>query len=120
MQIITSARSENLFGPYGVAPNNPILTSTNNPENPLQKSGHGDIVETLEGEAYLVHLCGRPSPDQTLRIPLEEDSLSLTQRKGYLRLFGRESLHSKYHQQAYYQMKIVIREMECGGLLVHL
>lgn len=35
---------------------------------------------------------------QTLRIPLGEDSLSLTERPGYLRLKGAESLRSKHHQ----------------------
>ncbi len=35
---------------------------------------------------------------QTLRIPLSEDSLSLTQRRGYLRLKGKESLGSKFTQ----------------------
>jgi xylan 1,4-beta-xylosidase len=35
---------------------------------------------------------------QTLRVPLGEDSLSLKERPGYLRLKGRESLSSKFHQ----------------------
>ncbi len=35
---------------------------------------------------------------QTLRIPLGEESLSLTERPGFLRLKGRESLASKYRQ----------------------
>ena len=35
---------------------------------------------------------------QTLRIPLGEDSLSLKERPGFLRLKGRESLSSKHHQ----------------------
>lgn len=35
---------------------------------------------------------------QTLRVPLGEDSMSLTERPGFLRLKGRESLASKYQQ----------------------
>lgn len=35
---------------------------------------------------------------QTLRIPLGEDMLSLKERQGYLRLKGRESLNSRFHQ----------------------
>jgi xylan 1,4-beta-xylosidase len=35
---------------------------------------------------------------QTLRVPLGEDTLSLTERKGFLRLKGRESPSSKFHQ----------------------
>lgn len=36
---------------------------------------------------------------QSLRIPMEEDWLSLTNRPGYLRLYGRESL-SSFHRQS--------------------
>lgn len=35
---------------------------------------------------------------QTLRIPLEENTLSLQDRKGFLRLYGKESLSSKFTQ----------------------
>jgi xylan 1,4-beta-xylosidase len=35
---------------------------------------------------------------QSLRTPLDEDMLSLTERPGYLRLKGRESISSKYRQ----------------------
>ncbi|MGE5582030.1 MAG: family 43 glycosylhydrolase, partial [Bacillota bacterium] len=139
-----------------------ILTTRDDPAYPLQRAGHGDIVQTQNGEWYMAHLCGRPLTDkgrcilgretciqkmawtddlwlrlanggrkpqlqvstpglpehpwdpepmrddfdspqlninfQTLRLPLGEDSLSLTERKGYLRLKGRESLGSKYVQ----------------------
>ncbi|WP_276352223.1 glycoside hydrolase family 43 protein [Cohnella caldifontis] len=57
---VTMARSESLFGPYEVDPANPILTSRHDPGLPLQRSGHGDLVETPSGEWYMVHLCGRP------------------------------------------------------------
>lgn len=57
---VTVARSESLFGPYEVDPANPMLTSRNNPELPLQRAGHADLVETPSGEWYMVHLCGRP------------------------------------------------------------
>lgn len=35
---------------------------------------------------------------QTLRIPLKEDTLTLKERSGYLRLYGKESLSSRFHQ----------------------
>lgn len=155
-------RSKILTGPYESHPNNPILTSKDNPELSLQKAGHADIVETQNGEWYMVHLCGRPlttlgrctlgretaiqkvewkednwlylangtnQPStivpapllpvypltsmparddfnsttldmhfQTLRIPLDENSASLIERPGYLRLKGHESLSSCHHQ----------------------
>lgn len=57
---VTMARAESIFGPYEVDPTNPILTSRNNPELPLQRAGHADLVETPSGEWYMVYLCGRP------------------------------------------------------------
>ncbi|MFW5787868.1 MAG: family 43 glycosylhydrolase, partial [Halanaerobiales bacterium] len=57
---VTIARSKNITGPYEVHPENPILTAKDDPDNPLQKAGHGDLVETSTGEWYLVHLCSRP------------------------------------------------------------
>ena len=37
-----------------------ILTSRHHADNPLQKAGHCDLVETPDGAWYAVHLCGRP------------------------------------------------------------
>ncbi len=159
---VTLTRSKSLLGPYEVHPNNPILTSWTDPNLPLQKAGHGDLVETQNGQWYMVHLCGRPIPTrgyctlgretaiqkvvwsddhwlylasggnqpalevegpdlpehlwekdpvrddfnsfnvsphyQTLRIPFREENFSLTERPGFLRIKGRESLSSKHNQ----------------------
>ena len=162
---VTVARSRDLFGPYEVDPNNPMLTSVNNPELELQKAGHASLVETQNGDWYLAHLCGRPLPSddpaerfcnlgretalqkvewsedgwlrvegggnepkasvpsslpehtfdappervdfdadtlpiafQSPRIPFDESWGSLTERPGYLRLRGRESLSSVHRQ----------------------
>lgn len=165
----TIARSKSLFGPYEVHPENPFITSWPYPRNPLQKAGHGSLVETQNGEWYFVHLTGRPlkeaqkplldprgfcplgretaiqkvywekewpyiaggnepslyvegpglseepqrSPSpvyshfdtgdldksfQTLRVPLGENTLSFKDRPGYLRLYGKDSLTSKFTQ----------------------
>ncbi|NYT75038.1 glycoside hydrolase family 43 protein [Halomonas sp. QX-2] len=158
---VTMARSKTLTGPYEVHPNNPLLTSRHDPENPLQRAGHADLVDSPEGDTYLVHLCSRPLtgtrlspmgretaiqrvewgedgwlrladegnvpalevamsgvtqklpahaehydfksatlPDafQWLRTPYPERLFSLTERPGYLRLFGRESVGSWFEQ----------------------
>lgn len=159
---VTVARSKDLHGPYEVDPAGQMLTSRNNLMLELQKAGHADIVQTQNGDWYMVHLCGRsipsrgmcilgretciqkiiwseeqwlrleeggnepyvdvPAPElaeqkwekapdrcdfdsetldinfQTLRIPLDEDTLSLKERPGYLRLKGSESLRSRFHQ----------------------
>lgn len=57
---VTLARSRDLFGPYEVHPENPMLTADGHPELLLQKAGHASLVETQHGEWYLAHLTGRP------------------------------------------------------------
>lgn len=166
-------RSESIWGPYEWYENNSILTSRDNQEAALQKAGHADIVQSADGEWYMVHLCGRPLekrnpvncgklpgkrrytlgretaiqkvywtkdgwlklygdsklPEKNIRIngkeeslsqiklvkddfnnlpldleyqslrkPLDESNYSLTERPGYLRLYGREGLSSRYNQ----------------------
>jgi xylan 1,4-beta-xylosidase len=158
---ITFARSKTLLGEYEIHPENPIISAREFPDNPLQKAGHGDLVETQNGDWYVVFLVGRPltklgrctlgretaiaamewrtddwlyakngalpsleipAPNlpsfpfakaairddfdtnhldihfQSLRIPITESWLSLTKRKGFLRLYGQESLSSFQHQ----------------------
>jgi xylan 1,4-beta-xylosidase len=159
---VTMARSKNIDGPYEVDPQNPILTSYFNPTLEIQRAGHASLVETQNGEWYMVHLCGRHIPSrgrcvmgretaiqkmkwtndgwirlecggnepqvyvkspnlpehkwekdnirddfdsdklninyQFLRVDLTLDSLSLTERPGFLRLKGRESLNSHHTQ----------------------
>lgn len=60
---VTMARSRSLFGPYEVDPENPILTARDKPDAPLQRAGHGSLVQTQTGEWYMVYLCGRPLPE---------------------------------------------------------
>lgn len=156
------ARSRELTGPYELHPDRYILTSRHRPDLELQRAGHADLVETPNGETYLVHLCGRPirnrgrctlgretaiqpmvwSEDgwlrtvdgagipytevaapaidghvfvtpteredfdssnlpldfQWLRSPWPEELFSLTERPGYLRLYGRETIGSLFRQ----------------------
>lgn len=163
---VTLARSKNLFGPYEIHPDNPILTSRNDPTLPFQRSGHASLVETQNGQWYMAHLCSRPVKKEnktsnrsvmgretaiqkvkwcddgwlrlendsnrpqviapapglpphtfktepsrddfnsknlnlnfnTLRVPPDESWVSLAQRPGWLRIYGRESLGSKHRQ----------------------
>ncbi|MFG6150298.1 glycoside hydrolase family 43 protein [Halobacillus sp. B23F22_1] len=164
----TLARSKNLRGPYEVHPENPLISTLNHPENPLQKAGHASIVKTHTEEWFLVHLTGRTLPKesntnqeprgycplgretaiqrlewkddwpyvvggnqpsleiegpamaevrwepkalkddfdstrlslnfQTLRVPLEDQVISLKDHPGHLRIYGRESLSSLFTQ----------------------
>ena len=158
---MTLMRSQTLTGKYEVHPQNPILSARDNPDLCLQKTAHGDFVETQHGDWYTVFLTSRPLPDiqrsilgretaiekmewhndwlylsaggyyarefvespnlpthsvaqpdeclhfdtpeidinfQSLRVPMTPDWINQTERSGYLRLYGRESLSSTYHQ----------------------
>ena len=57
---VTIARSRNIYGPYEVDPLNPVLTSRDNPEYPLQRAGHASFVETPEGNLFMAYLASRP------------------------------------------------------------
>ncbi|NDV00186.1 glycoside hydrolase family 43 protein [Pseudoroseicyclus tamaricis] len=56
----TWARSRSLLGPYELHPQAQILTSKDDPDHPIQRAGHGDVVEAADGRTWLVHLMGRP------------------------------------------------------------
>jgi xylan 1,4-beta-xylosidase len=159
---VTMARSRQIEGPYELHPDTYVLTARDRPDCALQRAGHASLVETQDGDAYMVYLCGRPlpnrgrcvlgretaiekmiwSPDgwlriadgqgvpridvpapnmpahpfpappvredfdsrelpidfQWLRSPYPEQLWSLTERPGFLRLFGRESIGSQFEQ----------------------
>ncbi len=162
---IAMARSRNITGPYELDPVDSVLTSRDDESVPLQKAGHGELVETPSGEWYLAHLASRPVgtgdlrrcvlgreaclqrviwtddgwlrleggghhacvevaapagvkpapvpalPEReefdgpgldprwaTLRAPADSSWLSLSERPGWLRIRGRESLHSLFEQ----------------------
>lgn len=84
-------RSKNIFGPYEPHPSGePIITSSPrhlfslgdpdaghfemyNPQSKLQKSGHGSLVDTPNGEWYVAHLMSRPL-EGTLLNPLGRET----------------------------------------------
>lgn len=57
---VTMARSRRIEGPYEMHPQMHLITSKDAPDAILQRAGHGQYVETPDGEAYHTHLCGRP------------------------------------------------------------
>ena len=60
---VTMARSRDIRGPYETHPQKHVLTTRFAPESPLQRVGHGQVVETPAGEVYHSFLCGRPLKD---------------------------------------------------------
>ncbi|MDQ7879768.1 family 43 glycosylhydrolase [Microbacterium sp. QXD-8] len=58
---VTIARSRALHGPYERDPREAVLTTRDAPGHPLQKAGHGELVQTRAGDWLLVHLASRPT-----------------------------------------------------------
>ena len=159
---VTLARSRSIDGPYQLHPDVYLLSARHRPDAQLQRAGHADLIETQDGETYMVYLCGRPlhnrgrctlgretaiqrmvwdadgwlrtsdgtgvptidtpAPNlpvhafepsavradfdnpqlpidfQWLRSPWPDQLFTLTQRPGYLRLFGKETIGSLFKQ----------------------
>lgn len=53
------ARAKSLEGPWEDSPYFPLLTARDDPDNPLQKSGHASFLEK-DGQWYITHICARP------------------------------------------------------------
>lgn len=58
---LTIARSRNPYGPYEACPHNPILTHCSHAgeNNPIQGTGHGDLVQAPDGSWWVVFLAYR-------------------------------------------------------------
>jgi xylan 1,4-beta-xylosidase len=156
---VQMARSKSLYGPYE-SDSQPVIATRDCPEPIQQRTGHGSLINTLDGRHYVAYLCGRPITDKrrcilgretciaevvwnedgwlrlkeggvlppdtyqsylpevtyppipdeeqfnsttlpphfkTLRLPLSEMG-SLTDRPGYLRLYGHEAITSLNRQ----------------------
>lgn len=86
---IAMARSKNLFGPYELDPQPVVLTSRDDVSLPLQKAGHGELVQTQSGEWYLAHLASRPlgaGEDRRCLLGRETCLQKVAWRDGWLRL----------------------------------
>ena len=89
---LTMARSASPWGPFVAAPANPILTHRGHPDLPLQATGHGDLVQTPQGNWWLTLLAIRPQDHhhhlgrETLLAPAAWD------RQGWLTVNGGQPL----------------------------
>lgn len=57
---VTIARSREIGGPYEVDPNMHLVTAKDAPNHPIQRSGHGSIIQTEDGRFFVSYLCSRP------------------------------------------------------------
>ena len=60
---VTMARSKQITGPYELHPNAHLICNSDAPNHPIQRTGHGQFVETPDGEFYHTFLMGRPISD---------------------------------------------------------
>lgn len=58
--VVTVARSKDIYGPYEVHPENPIVTAADDSKAYFQRTGHADIVEDGNGNWYITFLASRP------------------------------------------------------------
>ena len=98
-------RSKEIAGPYEACPHNPVITSCTgefamspeisylmadlyNPDEVIQKAGHGSLVETQSGEWYIAHLCGRPVMPQKRCVLGRETAIQQVEwtQEGWLRM----------------------------------
>jgi xylan 1,4-beta-xylosidase len=87
---VTVARSATLDGPFVPDPAGPLLTSAGDPDLPLQKAGHGSLVQMPDGSWYLAHLCARPlGPERRCILGRETGFQQITwTAEGWPRLAG--------------------------------
>ncbi len=57
---INVARSKCLTGPYESSPYNPVMRQFDS-TSPIQRSGHGKLVQAQDGSWWCMYLCGRPN-----------------------------------------------------------
>jgi xylan 1,4-beta-xylosidase len=59
---VTMARSRSILGPFETHPQKHLMTASFAPDAPVQRVGHGQYVETPDGQAHHTFLCGRALP----------------------------------------------------------
>ncbi len=108
-------RAKDITGPYESCPRNPIITSCTqefamqpdtaysmpefyNPDQTLQKAGHGSLVNTQNGLWYVAHLCGRPVMPQKRCVLGRETSIQQVEwtEDGWLRMTDKTNVAKEY------------------------
>ncbi len=59
---VTMARARDIEGPYELHPDAFLMTAADAPTHPVQRTGHGQYVESPDGQAWHTFLMGRPIP----------------------------------------------------------
>ena len=59
---VSLARSRDIWGPYENHPDHHVMCTADAPDHPIQRTGHGQYVETPDGQGFHTFLMGRPLP----------------------------------------------------------
>ncbi|PIE06699.1 MAG: glycoside hydrolase 43 family protein [Rhodobacterales bacterium] len=59
---VSMARARRIEGPYEPHPAKHLICNAADPSHPIQRTGHGQYVETPDGQVYHSFLMGRPIP----------------------------------------------------------
>jgi xylan 1,4-beta-xylosidase len=90
--MMTMARARHITGPYEIHPENPVLTSVDDPGNPIQRAGHGDIVDLPDGKVAVVYLASRPVDRHSVLGRETFIAQARWDRDGWLRMESRSPL----------------------------
>jgi len=72
---VTLSRSKTIWGPYEDHPNTHVMTTRDAPDHPIQRTGHGQYVESADGAAWHTFLMGRPlTVDGTRNCPMGRET----------------------------------------------
>lgn len=92
--MVTIARSTSVWGPYEGCPANPILTHRDDSKSIFQGVGHADLVDTPQGDWYLVCHAFRPSCAQLHHIGRETMLAPVSWEDGWPVVNGGRSLQA--------------------------
>lgn len=89
---ISLARADHLTGPYELDPAEALLTTRHHPAHPLQKAGHGELLQDTAGDWWLAHLASRPvALDPAACAPPLDNSPAARAHHGHRCILGRET-----------------------------
>ena len=83
---VSICRSKDVFGPYELDPMGPVMSSTSNPNWPLQNAGHGSLVQADDKQWYMAHLTTRPINGEYAIMGRETALQKVQFKDGWLRL----------------------------------
>lgn len=86
--MVTIQRADHIEGPYEPCPHNPIISHRNTNGNPIQCTGHADIIEDQNGKWWMVLLGTRPTGPMLHHLGRETFLTEVTWENGWPKTSG--------------------------------